>query len=719
MVSAVGGPDKEQDACGSGTPDAVATYLQETVAKTLAEGIAATIKAQPEDPPLFLSRWLLQYVEECQKQLQAFSTARNTASVGEREVVTAPQTLPTQLELRGLNTSDTEAVKTFQEVEWVEEDAIAKVLNHLKEKLGATGVYLAKYEEQILSKDEDATGALRYIAADESHTYMLNYCLHEEEGLTWDLLQDDEPGKELETPSKDSKDEDDGDEEGLFSEAEAENHLTSSNAPENEIDNRVTRKSLIVEEVLDNPRIRFFGPTRPGSYIAVSMELAEVANTDSVMALFNWMKEKREREEAIAASQEQDETASSASGESGAAPVYVGGGDGTEGDLDEDDRDQDELNKPLAPPTLRSTREKYVLCADSLGQEISFDTEALRCLQFFAEEIGKTIVRTQKEAVERQAAEMLNAHEKRDLEEQLSELQQNCSMKLQQVQEQRQADALQLLDEQEAEEIADAERRRQEQELRQQEKAAARKTTEEEAMKKEGEEERSDFPTSDSLSNHGESDVDAKSDEEILIPPPLSRQCVLDATSTHVALELFNEEVLTPLKEKFSLSQFSALEEGENSFIVDGSPRDILAVGQVSGLLNALTRYIADSPKLVSTAAACALLLGYELNSANLKTSVPAGHAAPRNYKDKENGLQFITEMLDNEIQTEEEHAQQPLEMLLSSWLSSAVKARQKELVLQKEKLRRAALIQRAPPPEVSQLIELDPDFACVGDNEA
>ena len=89
-------------------------------------------------------------------------------------------------------------------------------------------------------------------------------------------------------------------------------------------------------------------------------------------------------------------------GESGAPPTDFGGVEGNEGDSNEDEDTLDEARKPLPPPVLRSTRTKYVLCADSLGQEIALGREELRCLQLFAGEIGKTILRTQNEAVERQ-----------------------------------------------------------------------------------------------------------------------------------------------------------------------------------------------------------------------------------------------------------------------------------------------------------------------------
>lgn len=318
-------------------------------------------------------------------------------------------------------------------------------------------------------------------------------------------------------------------------------------------------------------------------------------------------------------------------GESREARAYLAGPNGTEDDSNEDEDTLELADKPLAPPVLRRTPAKYVLCADSLGQEKSLGQEALRCIQLFAEEIGKTIVRTQREAVERQvspsgclklcflsfctlllgkfsvplkhflnfaikllhhaahiqmqktrniqllflllqAAEMLSASERNDLDAELSELQKKCSMKLQQLQEQRQAEALQLLDEQEAEEMAVAERHRHEAELRQQEKAEAAKQAEKLTLTKEGEDDGGGHLSADSFSDRGESDVDGKSGEEIFIPPALPRQCVLEAVAAHAALEAFNEEVLTPFKWNLSLGELAA---GE-ARIYSAIPGDLL-----------------------------------------------------------------------------------------------------------------------------------------------
>lgn len=47
-----------------------------------------------------------------------------------------------------------------------------ELLNYLRDRLGATGVYIAKYEEQ-------ASPELRYVFADQGHSYILNHCLLE------------------------------------------------------------------------------------------------------------------------------------------------------------------------------------------------------------------------------------------------------------------------------------------------------------------------------------------------------------------------------------------------------------------------------------------------------------------------------------------------------------------------------------------------------------
>lgn len=84
-----------------------------------------------------------------------------------------------QTDTLGLRASDTEAIEAFRAVEWVDEETVGNLLDCLKESVGATGVYMAKYEEQMALKDGSTNPVLRYIATDKSHTHMLGQCLRE------------------------------------------------------------------------------------------------------------------------------------------------------------------------------------------------------------------------------------------------------------------------------------------------------------------------------------------------------------------------------------------------------------------------------------------------------------------------------------------------------------------------------------------------------------
>lgn len=81
---------------------------------------------------------------------------------------------------------------------------------------------------------------------------------------------------------------------------------------------------------------------------------------------------------------------------------YLGSAESTDGDLNDEEEALAKESSSLGPVELHSTPAKYILCADSLGQEAAFTQSAFQCVQTFAKEIGKAFVRTQREAVERQ-----------------------------------------------------------------------------------------------------------------------------------------------------------------------------------------------------------------------------------------------------------------------------------------------------------------------------
>lgn len=78
-----------------------------------------------------------------------------------------------------------------------------------------------------------------------------------------------------------------------------------------------------------------------------------------------------------------------------------GGDDSAIGD-EEVEEDDDEALEPLPPVQLPSTTAKYALCVDVLGNTSCLGQSELGCFQAFAEELAKALLRTQRDAVERQ-----------------------------------------------------------------------------------------------------------------------------------------------------------------------------------------------------------------------------------------------------------------------------------------------------------------------------
>ncbi|XP_026190871.1 uncharacterized protein LOC34620859 [Cyclospora cayetanensis] len=644
------------------TPEALAEYLQESVAKALIEGLAATIKSQPDDPPLFLSRWLLRYVEE--------HASYKAPLDGALTVVTPVATSAcTNVDTRGLTASDNVAFEAIRATEWVDEKTVTDILDHLRETIGATGVYLAKYEEQVAFKEGVTVPALRYVAADRTHTFMLNHCLPEEEGATWELLSQGELEKGIEEGAKSPKEDSEDD----LEERDVKRFLPDGLAKgdciaDNQGSPDIRKKVLFVEEVLDNPRIRYFGLTRPGAYIAVLVELSEVANAESLMALCEWMKQRRAREQMIVrALRMQTE------GTTEPSPVhlrkdqcicYTGGSDSDYSDLLEERAPTDaeeeagamtEAPEPLPPVELHTTTAKYILCADSLGDQGVFGHRSVCCVETYAEELAKAIIRTQREALERQATEKIDSIDYQDFNLELTKLHQNYSEKLQALQEERQAEELQKLEEENANETRGLNRLKEVLEVAKDNKAGACSM---ELQQNDMDKDASAMDQNNFLPmGLEESEGEEKHDDESPDIHPISKEYVLEAASALAALDCFKQEVLAPLKLRLLLRR----------------------------------HYIAESSSLVSAAAACALLLGHDAKT--LKDALSEGDSrwswdclrrlftsdfanamlafdpkAPRHYTESESSLQFITKLLDSQTGSEDGHLESPVVNLLYSW---------------------------------------------------
>lgn len=110
---------------------------------------------------------------------QALHASRIASAARREAAAAASASAISRVDERGLSAADRDALQALEHAEWVEEEILAGLLNHLKESLGASGAYLARYDEQAAQREGETLPGLRYVAADQGHDYMLGNCLLE------------------------------------------------------------------------------------------------------------------------------------------------------------------------------------------------------------------------------------------------------------------------------------------------------------------------------------------------------------------------------------------------------------------------------------------------------------------------------------------------------------------------------------------------------------
>lgn len=133
----------------------------------------------------------------------------------------------------------------------------------MKKETDATAVYIGKVicpHKKISDSDDDkahlnadADKVIRFCNADDMHKYIVDKTLSNDQGLTFDVFKDPEE---------------------VADEAPAEEQLDDEGNPI-VVEKKVVEKlpvSVLIDEVVREPRIHFFKVPRLGSYLAVRLE---------------------------------------------------------------------------------------------------------------------------------------------------------------------------------------------------------------------------------------------------------------------------------------------------------------------------------------------------------------------------------------------------------------------------------------------------------------
>ena len=247
---------------------------------TLNRGFTELYRAKPKNPILFLSKWLnreslskelsKKYADNKIKnenlQLKYYQRDKQKHILEEREI----QQKKIKKDDEDSLITEIKSCKDF----WL---GFNHICERLKTLTKATGCYIGIYDQKRrpVKEDDDidshldpsGTKVLRYIAWNDDHNFLDDHILEPNEGVTFDLINQKPQGTAQEI--KQEKPE------------EQKNELNKENQ-EKKIEEEV--KSLLIEDVVNETRIKFFREPRLGCYLALDLTYKTSLSYNSLLS---------------------------------------------------------------------------------------------------------------------------------------------------------------------------------------------------------------------------------------------------------------------------------------------------------------------------------------------------------------------------------------------------------------------------------------------------
>ncbi|CAN0064085.1 unnamed protein product [Pylaiella littoralis] len=320
-----------------------AEFLKRTVGEPLSEALTSLVVAQPADPIEFIGEALLDYINRREAEsnrtkhvsevTRLLEMAQEQQEVARAERAAGETAAQAKLDVEQQAEADMAKASTHSEV-------YAKALSLVKETLGATGAQLGR---KLVVEGQDI---VEFIAASEGREDMVGKELKglkegedpedgeaKEEGVTFNLWKKSEQPPPAEPVF---------DEEGELVPDETEPEL-------------IPPEQVLVENVVRDPRIKFFGIPKLGAYLALPISYGSWLHPGGISTTPPPLEDDQSPEGESGEADEADDTAAAA-----AAEEIAEGAEGAEAE-----------KPPKAPASLYSKSEapvQLVLCVDTMGQ---------------------------------------------------------------------------------------------------------------------------------------------------------------------------------------------------------------------------------------------------------------------------------------------------------------------------------------------------------------
>jgi len=393
-----------------------AEYL-DSFKRIVARGLSELNKIRPNNPITFLAEWLynesdsreiLLGIDNCHKQKELLE--KKYIELQQKKAEEQAQKDKIEEEKRKQKEDLEKSITTCEDFE----DHLNEICEKFKNIIGATGVYISKYDlkrKYPIDPDADENGhidpsntkVLQYVNWCNDHAFLHHQYLSPNEGVTYKLIGkgegDDEEGEgDAPEEKKEEGEEGDGDEE--------EN---KEKEPKEEI-----LKHLIIEEVVNEPKMKFFREPRLGCYYAIDIRYQGSMQYSSLLSAIENFKEykvkKEEQDKRLAEKAEEEKL--KAQDEANQEKNEEKDKEKEEEEVEEDENKKEgedeeipteerDLDKPVVLKDFEKVEQIYVLSIDTMGQEKVFNEEEKKYILDIAKLIKNSMENHEKTLLEK------------------------------------------------------------------------------------------------------------------------------------------------------------------------------------------------------------------------------------------------------------------------------------------------------------------------------
>lgn len=347
---------------------ATAKYLDENVGQALAKGLASLSTAQPADAIAYLAHWLQQHADteeaDIKRKMEQELLEEERAKKRTEQKIKEAKIQKKLDELAAIDKArDDLLAKLEASIEW-SDSFWTEMISVAQRITGAKAVYIGIHED---FGEGNSAICYEYASTEPDQGWMTDKKLKQGEGVTWGVFENnpaDDRAKELflfkpPTPG---------------AEAAAEGAPPPANP----------YFPVYIECVTDNANMVYFDMTRLGSYLACPIVYASYYSPDALKVATEYETAKAEQERIAAEKAAAEEAGEAPEGEGEPAPV-------------------EELVLKLP-----GSDKKMVICMDTLGMNVAFDTAKIPDLQSLCSAAAACKTRAEEKQVDDQAKFMLD-----------------------------------------------------------------------------------------------------------------------------------------------------------------------------------------------------------------------------------------------------------------------------------------------------------------------